>query len=90
MFSSRHNSKLFRGLEGDDLKHFIASYQSGRLAREQLVEVLKDKINQVVREDENVKKLSSQNYVLEMADSIGYRRALREAITLMNQELDNG
>lgn len=83
---ARINSKFYSHLKGEELRNFILSYKGGSLARQVLAEMLEGDLRALLKDEENPKRLKSQNWQLEQAYELGYRKALRYAIDLLTQE----
>ena len=74
-------------MEKEDKETLVKNYKNAKLTRDKIADILNKEIERTSLEEENPKKLRSINYQLELADSFGYKRALRECIKLLTQQL---
>ena len=77
---------LLRGLTAEQSQNFIQSYKASVDLRERIATVLQDNLDGAVEEAEDDKLYKQPNWELYQADNRGYRRALREAISLLTKD----
>lgn len=83
----RMKSRIPSRLKGEDLDNFIRSYKASSLVRQELVSILKEDLEHLIKDDESPSKLSREKFQLELSYNLGYRRALRYFIDLLTQDL---
>ena len=74
---------LTAGLTKDDKAELEASFNASLLFRRRLVEVLSKELESSRNAMCNKEGYSDANWAYSMADSLGYQRALRKAISII-------
>lgn len=89
--STKSLHALTAGMSDDDKKIFITKYSSTKDMRERIALVLLDRLEKAIKKEEKEELYDTANWQYIHADSVGYRRALREAISLLtfNYEVDH-
>lgn len=64
-------------------KEIALHFKEAHILRERLVVMLEEKIDSEIRERLNKSSYTSPSWALRQADSLGYMRALKEAISLL-------
>ena len=77
-------TNITKGLEPDLAKEVESSFKSSSVYRKYLTKLLEDKIEASRKASCSKEKYYSANWAYSMADSMGYERALREMISLIN------
>ena len=80
---SKNNTVLTAGLEADKKTVFIQQYSSSFEVRHRIASILADKLEKTIKDDEKKDLYEVPNWELHQADSRGYRRAIREALSLL-------
>lgn len=78
----RLNSRLTKGLEENLKEHVGESFISAHGFLNVLADRLEEKIEEKVKANEAAAAYEKESWALYQADSMGYRRALREVINL--------
>lgn len=80
---SKNYTVLTAGLESEKKKLFIQQYRSSFEVRERVANLLADKLEKAIKDDEKKDLYEVPNWELYQADSRGYRRGIREALSLL-------
>lgn len=87
-----HKSKslpvLFVGLEEKDKVLFVQKYQSSKDIRDRIAEIIQYRLDAAIKSVEKEKLYEVPNWEYVQADNVGYRRALRECLTLLTFEYE--
>lgn len=73
----------YKGLDEQEKGDITSSYLSSGLVRKRLKEILADKINTASNSSLNPDWYDKPNWSEKHADNVGYRRALRDIISLL-------
>jgi len=76
-------TSLTKGLDKDASKEIENAFGASALLRKRYSEVLKDKIEVSAKEDCAKDAYNCPNWAYKQADSQGYRRAIREVLSLL-------
>lgn len=82
-YLSSLNSYFTKGLKADEKKTLEAQKRTAEPFLKHLRKVLEDRINDKLLSSENEAKYEDPNWTLWQADSLGYRRALRELLKVL-------
>lgn len=81
--SSSFNKHLTKD---EDRTAFYLHYNENSFLREVIRKTLIDKVESSIKEAESKDKYSTPNWEYYQSDNLGYRRALREVLNLLNLE----
>ena len=73
-----------KGLDTDEKKEVELSYNASGVLRLRLIKLLEDKIASYEKESYSKEGYECPNWAYKQADLQGYKRALKDAITLLN------
>lgn len=74
-----------KGLDKDEINELRGDFTSSHVTRKRLVELLIDKISDAEKGSRTKEGYDCSNWAYKQADSIGYKRALHEIISLISQ-----
>lgn len=84
-----HSNLVPPDLDEEAEQAFLQEYQHCENVRERIATIFHNKLNSSIRSDESVADMEKPNWDLRQADRIGYRRACREIINYLDQEVTN-
>lgn len=76
-------TQWYKGLDSDAKEEMINHYKGSGILRKRLSQIIEDKIDAKTRESLNASDYELSNWAYKQADSVGYRRALQEIISLI-------
>ena len=76
---------LIKGLTKDVAAEVTSSFNAGIIFRRQLTKVLNERIETSRKASIKIEEYASPNWGLLQADRVGYERAMRELILLINE-----
>lgn len=83
----RLDSRLSRGLDEQQVVELIERFRNSLLVRQAIAGVLTKSLDHAILQSESRETFESPNALAVLSDLMGYRRGLREAISLiLNQE----
>lgn len=75
-----------KGLDPQNKDEMKASFKSSAVVRARLADMLSAKVVEKEREDMKADGYECANWAYKMADSQGYKRAMAEIISLLNEK----
>ena len=77
---------ILKGVEKDMVAEIRAAFIAALPLRKQLIKILEDKIETWRKDAVGFERYNSPNWAYTQADMIGYERALRECISLLQEK----
>jgi|JI10StandDraft_1071094.scaffolds.fasta_scaffold67562_5 hypothetical protein len=74
------------GLDETQKKDVRGDFKSSLIVRKRLAKMLEDKINSNIVASYDKDDYNTANWAFKMADSVGYRRAMKEVINLILED----
>lgn len=82
----RLDSRITRGLDDEGKKLVLSEFRSSKNLRQILIKLLTEHIESAILLDESADIYKNSNALADIANSRGYRRGLRQAIKLLEEE----
>ena len=79
-------SVIYSGLEPDYKQEIRGAFKASLPIRKRIQDILEDKVQQHFKAQYNRTDYESANWALRQSDSMGYIRALREVISLLDDK----